>query len=239
MHTNGHIHDDHIDTSAGYETRDIALNTLIKWIVGLYIFIFFTIAATVPLYFILVPRRDRTGQNERRPTMARKPPEPMLQSHPIQDIGKFEVQQKAELGSYGRIAEQPGKVHIPVEQAIEHVLAQGLPAKAGQAPPPPSGIYTPGDTTAAWSSGTKAAPGSAPQAETPHGAAVTPIQSPAVHVPAAGQPATGKPTAPGPVSPPSATPPPGPITSPGGVTESEMRGSRNENTPAPRRDEPR
>src|SRR2546423_1362684 len=100
MHTNGHVHDG-VDPSAGYETRDVSLRTLVKWIIGLYIFLFVTIAATVPLYFLLVPSRGRTGENELKPTMRKKPPEPFLQANPIQDIGKLVRSEEAELSSYG------------------------------------------------------------------------------------------------------------------------------------------
>ena len=239
MRTNGHQHDDHIDAGAGYEKRDIALDAVVKWVVGLFAFVLFTIALTIPFYMLIVPKDDRTGQNELRPTMTQKPPEPMLHDHPIRDMGQFERLQQEELTSYGRIKDQPGKVHIPIEKAIDQVLAQGLSAQgAAQAPPPPNGIYTAGDTTAPWPASPRQArvtlPGSAPPG--PAGSILT---SPSGNSPAAGQPVTGEPTSPGPAAPPGPPTLSSPRTTPGGVTEEQMRGAQDENTPAPRRDEPR
>src|SRR5687767_281978 len=155
MHTDGHHpNGGHTDPIAGYETRDVALNTLVKWVIGLYIFIGITALGTIPLYFILVPkaedRTQRTGQNELRPTM-RPLPEPVIQPSPIQDMAEFERNQIRTLNGYGRIDAEPGKVHIPIEKAMEQVLAEGFPTQPrSSAPTAPAGIYTAGDTTAAW-----------------------------------------------------------------------------------------
>ena len=153
MHTDGHHPNGHTD-HAGYETRDVALHTLVKWVIGLYIFIGITAAGTIPLYFLLTPqpeeRSQRTGQNELRPTM-RPLPEPVIQPSPIQDMAEFERNQVRTLNSFGRVESEPGKVHIPIDQAMERVLTEGLPSQPqSSAPTAPAGIYTAGDTTAAW-----------------------------------------------------------------------------------------
>jgi hypothetical protein len=177
MRTNGHDPDRHVDASAGYETRDVSLRTLVKWVVGLYIFIFITVALTVPFFFLIVPRdesrTERTGQNELRPTIS-LPAAPVIQPTPIQDMSSFEQEQQRRLTSYGRAKDEPGKVHIPIDAAIDRIVAQGTVAREGtRAPAPPSGIYTSGDTTAAWT----ARPGENPGVK-PHGAAGIPVPLP-------------------------------------------------------------
>jgi hypothetical protein len=146
--TNGHSHDG-IDASLGYEARDVSLRTLVKWIVGLYIFIFLTVLGTIPLYFLLVPRAESAAATTRQPTTKRRLPEPVIQSHPIQDMREFLLEQEHTATTYGRIEGEPGKVHIPVDRAIDKVLSAGLTSKEASAPPAPAGIYTAVDTTAA------------------------------------------------------------------------------------------
>ncbi len=230
MHTDGHSSNGHTDGHSGYETRDVALNTLVKWVIGLYIFIGITAAGTIPLYFLLVPkdesRTQRTGQNELRPTIGPLP-EPVIQASPIHDMAEFERNQVRTSTSYGRVESEPGKVHIPIEQAMERVLAEGLPSKPNSvAPAAPNGIYTPGDTTAAWTADGGRRTGS--PIRTPLGATESPGHPPA-EGPAVMQPGVIT----------NGVPLREPLTIPPGAPGTDLRGVHPGETPAPRRDEPR
>lgn len=46
-------------------------------------------------------------------------PMPRLQPDPVADLNKFRNQEDEELNSYGWVDQQAGKIHIPVERAIE------------------------------------------------------------------------------------------------------------------------
>ena len=233
MHTDGHSSNGHTDGHSGYETRDVALHTLVKWVIGLYIFIGITAAGTIPLYFLLVPkdesRAQRTGQNELRPTIGPLP-EPVIQASPIHDMAEFERKQVRTSTSYGRVESEPGKVYIPIEQAMERVLSEGLPSlPRSEGPAAPNGIYTPGDTTAPWPSRTqylgplKPSPMSPPLEDT-GSSGLPPAEGPGVLQP--GVITNGVPPPGGPLTPPAA---------PG----TDMRGVHPGENPAPRPDGPR
>lgn len=57
----------------------------------------------------------------------RLPPEPRLQTHPVQDLRDLQASQRERLSTYGWIDESKGIVHLPIERAMELVLQRGLP----------------------------------------------------------------------------------------------------------------
>lgn len=46
-------------------------------------------------------------------------PMPRLQPNPIADLNKFRIAEEEELNSYGWINRKAGKIHIPIERAID------------------------------------------------------------------------------------------------------------------------
>ncbi len=46
-------------------------------------------------------------------------PMPRLQPNPVADLNKFRAREEQELNSYGWVDPQAGKVHIPIERAID------------------------------------------------------------------------------------------------------------------------
>lgn len=57
------------------------------------------------------------------------PPLPRLQVYPPQDWQTFQAQQQTELSSYGWLDRAQGIVRIPIDQAIDDVLKEGLPVR--------------------------------------------------------------------------------------------------------------
>jgi len=76
-------------------------------------------------------------------------PPPRLQPDPVADMNKFRVLEEERLNSYGWIDQANGKIHIPIERAIELTAAAGLPVRPGAAGFPPQGPVPPGDRGAA------------------------------------------------------------------------------------------
>lgn len=54
----------------------------------------------------------------------RLPPEPLLQSHPEDELRELRREMSARLASYGWVDEASGTVHIPIAQAIDLLLAK-------------------------------------------------------------------------------------------------------------------
>lgn len=55
------------------------------------------------------------------------PPGPRLQTDPDGDLQRFRADEEKRLDSYYWIDKQKGTVHIPIEQAIKQLVANGIP----------------------------------------------------------------------------------------------------------------
>lgn len=53
-------------------------------------------------------------------------PAPQVQPNPVADLNKFRVREEQELNSYGWVDQQAGKIHIPIERAID-IMASSWP----------------------------------------------------------------------------------------------------------------
>lgn len=72
-------------------------------------------------------------------------PQPRLQPDPAADLNKFRVREEELLNSYGWVNKAAGKVHIPIDRAIDILAKTGLPTQPGAQPLQPR----PGDGGAA------------------------------------------------------------------------------------------
>ena len=68
--------------------------------------------------------RDQTAARPAAHALAateapREPPAPRLQEHPIADLQALRARENAQLGSYGWVDQATGRVHIPIERAME------------------------------------------------------------------------------------------------------------------------
>lgn len=121
----------------GYDTRDVALNTLVKWLIFLFAFIAGTTTVTLVLYNWFVPRR---AELERIAPLAvstegrRLPPNPQLQARPVRDMIQFRRAEERVLDGYTYVA--PGRVAIPVDQAINEMATRGIAGISGTADAP-------------------------------------------------------------------------------------------------------
>ena len=68
----------------------------------------------------------------------RVPPGPQLQARPESDLAAFRAAERARLNGWGWIDASQRVAHVPIEQAIESVAANGLPdfAPPAEAPAP-------------------------------------------------------------------------------------------------------
>ena len=57
------------------------------------------------------------------------PPEPRLEVNPTQDFQTYHRMQQEVLNSYGWTSREQGRVHVPIEEAMKVVVANGLNAQ--------------------------------------------------------------------------------------------------------------
>lgn len=57
-----------------------------------------------------------------------RPPNPRLQSEPFADFDLLRARHDYRLSSYGWVDETAGVAHIPIDRAMDLLVAQGLPA---------------------------------------------------------------------------------------------------------------
>jgi hypothetical protein len=118
----------------GYERRDANTRVLLHfgfWLAVLLVVVLITMRWT----FNYLSAKDPTGPPATPFENARAvPPQPQLQVEPHQDLATYCKQEKNDLESYGWVDSQNGVVRIPVDQAMDKILQQGLPARpAGEA----------------------------------------------------------------------------------------------------------
>lgn len=68
-----------------------------------------------------------TMQDRRLPTALPVYPEPRLQTDPAAELQRFKAQDLSRLNSVGWVDKTNGIVHIPIDDAMRRVAAQGIP----------------------------------------------------------------------------------------------------------------
>lgn len=104
-----------------------------------------TIVVLGVLWGVLVHWKSRQAARDPRPSpmaeanLKRLPPEPRLQAAPVLDMEALRARETSVLTSYGWIDRQAGVARIPIDRAIDLLVANGLPSPAPEptpAPPP-------------------------------------------------------------------------------------------------------
>jgi hypothetical protein len=112
-----------------HEHTDIPVRTIGKYMVG------FAAAGVVTALLLAgvwnwfghtIPEEERVPawQGPRE-----LPPAPRLQIAPTADLAEYKRKEFERLNSYGWVDRSAGKVHIPIDHAIDSVVRAGLPAR--------------------------------------------------------------------------------------------------------------
>jgi hypothetical protein len=117
----------------GYERRDANMRALFGFGLGLAIVIIVVVLG-MRWMFGFVSKEEPLGPPPTPFENARVlPPQPRLQVQPHMDLKTYCDQQLNDLNSYGWVDQPNGIVHIPIDEAMDDVLKQGLPTRpAGQ-----------------------------------------------------------------------------------------------------------
>lgn len=120
------------DTGRLYETRDVSLSAIAKWVAFLFVFVAGAASVTWVLFrFVYVPGGEEKSQFPL--TYSRQlPPGPRLQANAVQDIKDYRQNEFAAINGYGRDP-RTGAIHIPIDRAMTLVLPE-LPIRPGAGP---------------------------------------------------------------------------------------------------------
>jgi hypothetical protein len=122
----------------GYETRDIALNTLSRWLVGLFVFIGVATFGSLGLYNLLVPNYAETERVSPMEHVRTYPPNPQLQARPKRDMIDYRAAEGKVEKNYTR--GENGTVNLPIDRAMDPWLSVGISGDKGNQPAAPGAI---------------------------------------------------------------------------------------------------
>lgn len=151
METKHNHNEEAPDASAGYEKRDASISVLLQfgfWLALVIVITLFGMAWAFSYFSREAPLGPPAAPAAVvSPNRRQLPPGPMLQATPHQDLVDFCKQQERNVNTYGWVDRQAGIVRIPISQAMDLILAKGLPTRpaseapkgaAAPNPPPPT-----------------------------------------------------------------------------------------------------
>jgi hypothetical protein len=122
-----------MDSNEGYELRDARISPILRFGIGLTLFLVLLYVATFWLF-------DRFAAREAnlKPPLSplalsnrpKVPPEPRLELAPNRQLSELRAHEDFILRSYGWVDHDAGIVRIPVERAMDLLVERGLPAHA-------------------------------------------------------------------------------------------------------------
>lgn len=138
----------------GYEPRDIALSTILRWISFLFVFIFGTLVVSIGIYRFFVPTETQIGRSSPLLFQRSYPPNPQVQPYPKRDMMVWREAEDALIA--GKAADPlTGRPVLPIDQAVDILATQrgiaGIRGNAVSERPdgyPGSGLYEVGATRA-------------------------------------------------------------------------------------------
>jgi hypothetical protein len=121
-----------VDPSAGYEKRDVNIKGLFQFAFWMAVVLAVTMTG-MSFAFKAFKKAEPLGATMSpmvTPTDRMLPPSPRLQTQPHLELQDYCAVQQKEVSSYGWVNQESGVVRIPVDRAMELILARGLPARS-------------------------------------------------------------------------------------------------------------
>lgn len=117
------------DASAGYEKRDVNIKGLFQFALWMAVVLVVTLVG-MRLTFDSYKKAQPLGAPSSPIVTPRMIPSgPLLQVRPHQELQDYCRAQQQEVNTYAWINQPSGVVRIPIDRAIELILAKGLPAR--------------------------------------------------------------------------------------------------------------
>jgi hypothetical protein len=126
-----------INEDITFEPTDVATKPIVVSVVLLAVFTLVFTAAGHLVYFGLA-ERERASSPEPSPLAeqyaAKAPPEPRLQIHPKTDLDVLHAAEDKVLFGWGWEDKAKGTARVPIERAMQMIVAKNLPARQGPVP---------------------------------------------------------------------------------------------------------
>ena len=121
----------------GYEPRDASVKGLLQFAFWMAVVLAVTLFAMRGLfdYIKKVQPLGPTASPLVKEGQRELPPSPRLQVHPHDELVDYCAAQQKAVNSYGWVSQGAGVVHVPVDRAMDLLLAKGLPARARKETP--------------------------------------------------------------------------------------------------------
>jgi hypothetical protein len=119
------------ESNPGYEKRDVNARGILYFVIVLFLLLVASLISMRSLFGYFSTTQPLGPAASPFTSVRALPPEPRLQVQPVEDLNIVRQGQEDLLGSYGWVDRAGGKVHIPIDRAMELVIERGLPARQG------------------------------------------------------------------------------------------------------------
>jgi hypothetical protein len=117
------------ESRPGFEARDASARGVTMAGIGLMLLLLFSLAVVAGLFSFFRQRQVSAFGPGPTPT-AIQPPAPRLQVDEAKDLQWVRATQEAQLNSYGWIDKGAGKIHMPIDRAMQIIVEHGVPTRA-------------------------------------------------------------------------------------------------------------
>lgn len=161
MDTHNHSAEHIENPDVAHETSDVSVRGILGFGIGLAVGTGVVALLLFGAFSVMVQRFNPPPAVSSSPLTRSRPvvpesgqhaiqtfPEPRLQTNYPEDLTKYREEEYRHLHSYGWVDPNAGVVHIPIEQAKELLLKQGLPVRTPGAVPPAAPPPAPAAATA-------------------------------------------------------------------------------------------
>jgi hypothetical protein len=117
-------------TEAHYERRDVSPNFILVFGIGVALLIAISIGVVIGMLTLFSAQATESA-----PTLSpvvdtqQLPPGPRLQAAPERDLQELREANEVILDTYGWVDQEDGRVRIPIDQAMDLLLEEGLPVR--------------------------------------------------------------------------------------------------------------
>jgi hypothetical protein len=125
---------EHTHNGSGYERREASVRLIVNSLIGLFI----TVAIVLAIVYGVLKVFDKRAAAEGNAAQTSGPPPfavgPHVEEFPAEEMKVLRGKEDAILSRYGWVDQKNGVVHIPIEKAMDEVIAT-LPMRPAQAAP--------------------------------------------------------------------------------------------------------
>ncbi len=124
-------HAEHSHNGSGHEHRQADIRLIVQTVVGLFI----TVAIVLVIVYGILRVFEKQAESEGRAAQTQGPPQfvpgPHVEDYPAEELKVLHRNEDAILNHYGWVDQKNGVVHIPIDKAMDDVLAK-LPVRPSQ-----------------------------------------------------------------------------------------------------------